>query len=102
MGASGLPVAGITSRPPTSFVVDQDEAAWFAADQWAPAHRVTLDLGLRFDNDTVTGTTHVAPRAGFILALTNDGKTILKGGVGMFYDRVPLIYPEFEHLPERT
>ena len=63
---------------------------------------MTLDLGLRFDNDTVTGTTHVAPRAGFILVLTNDGKTLLKGGMGMFYDRVPLMYPVFEHMPERT
>ena len=64
--------------------------------------RLTVDLGVRFDNDTVTGSTHAAPRAGFLLALTNDGKTMLKGGVGMFYDRVPLMMPIFEKLPDRT
>ena len=102
IGVSGLPVERITFTPPTSFGVDQDETAWFAGDHWSPSNRVTLDLGLRFDNDTVTGSTHVVPRAGFILALTNDGKTLLKGGVGMFYDRVPLSDPVFEHMPERT
>jgi len=102
IGVSGLPVERITFTPPTSFGVDQDETAWFAGDHWSPSNRVTLDLGVRFDNDTVAGSTHVAPRAGFILALTNDGKTLLKGGVGMFYDRVPLIDPVFEHMPERT
>ena len=50
----------------------------------------------------MTSSTHVAPRAGFIFALTNDGKTLLKGGGGLFYDRVPLMLPVFEHLPDRT
>ena len=51
---------------------------------------------------SVTNATHAAPRLGFLLALTGDGKTLLKGGVGMFYDRVPLMVPTFEHLPDRT
>ncbi len=101
-GSPGCQSSASPLRLPASFGIDQDETAWFAADHWSPSNRLTLDLGLRFDNDTVTGATHVAPRAGFILALTNDGKTLLKGGVGMFYDRVPLIDPVFEHLPERT
>ena len=72
------------------------------ADRWIPSQRLTFDLGMRFDNDTVTSSTHVAPRAGFLLALTRDGKTLLKGGAGLFYDRVPLTIPTFEKLPDRT
>ena len=102
IGTSGTPIESITFSHPTSFSVDQSETSWFAADQWQLSQRLTVDLGIRFDNDTVTGSTHVAPRAGFLLALTGDGKTLLKGGVGMFYDRVPLIDPIFEHLPNRT
>ena len=56
--------------------------------------------GLRFDNDTVTGSTHAAPRVGFLFALTKDSKTLLKGGVGMFYDRVPLMIPDFREAAE--
>ena len=34
--------------------------------------------------------------------LTNDAKTLLKGGVGLFYDRVPLNIASFPLLPDRT
>jgi hypothetical protein len=63
---------------------------------------LTLSLGVRFDNDAITSSTHTAPRAGFLLALTKDGKTLLKGGVGIFYDRVPLMVPTFPDLSDRT
>lgn len=102
LGASGAPIEHISFTPSTSFTIDQSETSWFAGDQWVPWQRLSINLGLRFDNDTVTGSTHVAPRAGVVLALTRDGKTLLKGGAGLFYDRVPLTIPTFEKLPDRT
>ena len=101
-GVSDLPVERITYTSPTSFDVSQNEAAWFVGDQWAITPRLTVSLGLRFDNDTITSSTHAAPRVGFLLALTSDGKTLLKGGIGRFYDRVPLMAPTFPDLPNRT
>jgi hypothetical protein len=101
-GALNEPVERISFTSPTSFRVDQNETAWFAGDQWAIMPRLTLTFGLRFDNDTITSSTHAAPRAGFLLSLTRDGKTLLKGGVGRFYDRVPLMVPTFPALPDRT
>jgi hypothetical protein len=102
IGASGTPIERITFTQPTSFSISQNETSWFIADQWAPFHRLSFNLGMRFDNDTVTSSTHIAPRLGFLLALTDDGKTLLKGGGGLFYDRVPLMLPVFEQLPDRT
>ena len=101
-GTSNQSVERISFTSPTSFRVSQNETAWFAGDQWAISPRFTLSFGLRFDNDTITSSTHPAPRAGFLLALTRDGKTLLKGGVGRFYDRVPLVAPTFTDLPDRT
>ena len=101
-GFLNQPVEQITFTSPASYQVDQNETAWFAGDQWAIHPRLTLNLGLRFDNDTITGSTHAAPRAGFLLTLTRDGKTLLKGGAGMFYDRIPLMVPVFPDLPNRT
>jgi outer membrane receptor for ferrienterochelin and colicin len=101
-GFANQPVERITFTSPSSYQIDQNETAWFAGDQWAINPRLTLNFGLRFDNDTITGSTHAAPRAGFLLALTTDGKTLLKGGVGLFYDRVPLMVPVFSDLPNRT
>lgn len=100
--ASGSAIAQITFTQPTRFDVGQNETAWYASDQWFVASRLTLTLGLRVDNDTVTDSTHVSPRASFAYSLTRDSKTLLKGGAGIFYDRVPLMIPGFEDLPERT
>jgi len=92
----------ITFTHPTVFSINQSETAWYAGDQWSVNSRLNFSLGLRFDNDSVTGATHTAPRAGFLLSLTKDSKTLLKGGAGIFYDRVPLMIPVFEDLPDRT
>jgi hypothetical protein len=101
-GVSNAPVELISFTSPTSFGIRQNETAWFAGDQWAIIPRLILSLGVRFDNDTITNSTHAAPRAGFLLAVTKDGKTLLKGGVGLFYDRIPLMVAAFPDLPDRT
>jgi outer membrane receptor for ferrienterochelin and colicin len=101
-GVSGTPIERISFTSPSLFQVDQNETAWFVGDQWTINPRLTLDLGVRFDSDTITSSVHAAPRAGFLLAVTGDGKTLLKGGIGLFYDRVPLMVPVFPDLPDRT
>lgn len=102
VGVAGDPLEQIQFGPASTFSVDQSEIAWFVGDKWTVSNRLTFDLGLRFDRDSVTDSVNPAPRAGFILALTKDGKTILKGGAGFFYDRVPLDVPAFPDLPSRT
>jgi Carboxypeptidase regulatory-like domain/TonB dependent receptor-like, beta-barrel len=102
LGSSDSPIERIKFGPASRFNIDQNEVAWFLADKWTPVQRLTLDLGLRFDHDSITHSTNTAPRAGFALALTGDSKTLLKGGVGLFYDRVPLNTASFALLPDRT
>jgi hypothetical protein len=102
VGISNFPIERINFGPASRFDIHQNEIAWFLADHWAPLQRLTLDLGVRFDRDSVTESTHAAPRAGFALMLTKDAKTLLKGGVGLFYDRVPLNVASFPLLPNRT
>ena len=102
VGVAGYPLERIEFGAPTSFSVDQNEIAWFMGDEWNPGSRLTFDLGLRFDRDSVTDSTHAAPRAGFTLALTSDRRTLLKAGAGLFYDRVPLNIPVFPRFPDRT
>ena len=102
IGASGTLIERITFTPAGSLRAGQNETAAYVFDQWAPLSRLSFGLGLRSDSDTVTGSTHVAPRGSMLLTLTGDGKTLLSGGVGIFYDRVPLMLPTFSNLPERT
>jgi hypothetical protein len=101
-GAKGRPIERITFTGGGHAYVTQHEVTWFAADQWTVSPRLLLDLGVRFDSDTVTSSVHAAPRVGFQLALTRSGRTMLRGGIGEFYDRVPLMIPAFQWFPERT
>jgi outer membrane receptor protein involved in Fe transport len=102
IGTTGATIEQIAFAPGTSFSLGENETAWFVTDQWALNSRLTLSPGLRFDKDSVTSSSHLVPRLSFLLALTKDGKTLLKGGVGVFYGRVPLLLPAFPQMPGRT
>jgi hypothetical protein len=102
IGVSAAPVERITFAAPNEASINQDEMAWFASDEWTLLPRLTLSLGVRFDHDSITDSNHAAPRGSFLLALTGDRKTLLKGGAGVFYDRVPLMIASFPNLPGRT
>jgi hypothetical protein len=102
VGTAGYALQRIEFGPESKFSIDQNEIAWFAGDKWSVSERLAFDLGLRFDRDSVTDATNVAPRVGFVLSLTRDAKTVLKGGAGYFYDRVPLNVPAFSFLPGRS
>src|ERR1700675_798984 len=102
VGGAGTILQRIECGAPTTFVVHQNEVAWFVGDQWAVGPRLSLNLGLRFDNDSITDSIHAAPRVGLTLALTKDRRTLLKAGGGLFYDRVPLNARAFPLFPDRT
>ena len=102
VGSSNVAIERIIFTPANRFTVRQNEIAWFLADTWRPFQRLSLDLGLRFDRDSITDSINQVRGAGFALMLTKDAKTVLKGGAGLFYDRVPLNIVSFPFLPERT
>lgn len=102
VGKSGGVIERIDFSEPGSFSLDQNEVASYISDQWSPLSRLSFNLGVRVDHDSITSSTHVGPRGSVLLTLTGDGKTLLKGGAGIFYDRVPLLLPAFEEFPSRT
>ncbi len=78
---------------------------FFVQDDWRIHPRLTLNLGLRYEyqanpdpisaNPAIPGTSNMVndknnfgPRLGFAYALTNDAKTSLRGGWGLYYGRV--------------
>jgi hypothetical protein len=66
----------------------------FAQDEWRAGSRLTLTFGLRYDLqflETInTDTNNVSPRAGFVWAPTASQDFVVRGGAGVFFDRVPL------------
>jgi outer membrane receptor protein involved in Fe transport len=60
----------------------------FIQDNWRITSRLTANLGLRYDYQSITDDrNNFAPRLGFAYDLTGDGKTIIRGGAGVFYDQ---------------
>jgi hypothetical protein len=60
----------------------------YVQDKWQLSRRLTLNLGLRYDYQHITPRTKnaLAPRLGVAYDLTGDGRTLLRGGVGKFYE----------------
>ncbi len=81
----------------------KNDFALFAQDNWQILPRLTLDLGLRVDHDSLSSqAVNVAPRIGFVFAPTRDGRTAIRGGVGLFYDKIPLNVAVFTKYPAQT
>jgi carboxypeptidase family protein/TonB-dependent receptor-like protein len=81
----------------------KNELAIFVQDNWQIVPRFTLDLGLRLDHDSLSSeAVNVAPRLGFVFAPTKDGRTAIRGGIGLFYDKIPFNVAVFTRYPAQT
>jgi hypothetical protein len=104
-----------SSKPTQSLLladIDNHHLAFFAQDDWRVSRRLALNLGLRYELDTNANNNswyesrnplvaslyrgdrerdknNFAPRVGFNWA-TEDGRTSVHGGYGIYYDRVTL------------
>ena len=67
---------------------------FYAQDEYKVTPNLTLNLGLRYDLEFLktiaTQTGDVSPRAGFAWTPFASRKTVVRGGYGLFYDRIPL------------
>lgn len=77
------------------------ELAAFVQDKWVANPKLTIDAGLRFDRDGIARQNNVAPRLSFMFVPLKNNRTILRGGIGLFYDRTPLSAGYFTELPQR-
>jgi hypothetical protein len=79
------------------------EMAIFVQDNWQVGSQLTLDLGLRLDHDSLSAETlDAAPRIGFVFAPTRDNRTAIRGGFGVFFDKIPFNVALFRAFPAQT
>jgi len=78
------------------------ETAFFGQDHWVINSRLSMDIGTRFEHQGITETVRVAPRIGLAWAPFANQETVVRGGFGLFYDRVPLSVFAFNGYPEQV
>ena len=81
----------LSGNPDGSLDVDlrNHDLAVFLQDRWQVRDDFTLNLGLRYDRASLFGEdgNNLAPRLGFAWNPGARHQTVLRGGMGLFYDR---------------
>jgi hypothetical protein len=97
---NGQPLQRINYTGGKPFDLSDLEPAFFVQDHWVLNQHFALDAGVRFEAQSITSTTRTAPRGGFVWS-PDTGKTVIRGGMGIFYDSVPLDIYAFDSYPEQ-
>ncbi|MFL6435980.1 MAG: carboxypeptidase regulatory-like domain-containing protein [Terriglobales bacterium] len=72
-----------------SYTVDDTLWSVFAQDDVRIVPNLTINLGLRYERQTFTDAAkNFAPRVGFAYDLGGRGKTVIRGGFGIYYAQV--------------
>jgi outer membrane receptor for ferrienterochelin and colicin len=97
----GAKLRTIAFTPGSSFDRSDLQPAVFVQDHWTFNSHLEVDAGIRTEAQTITATTRIAPRMGFVWSPTVGERTTVRGGIGAFYDSVPLNVYAFSHYPEQ-
>ncbi|MDE1163155.1 MAG: TonB-dependent receptor [Acidobacteriaceae bacterium] len=110
--ASGIPYRYAQNFGTSDISLPDTQLGMYLEDSWKVSRRLTANLGVRYDIDfqpqgynldqsnpiqsgLSTGMNrdfnNVAPRVGLAYSLDSKGKTVLRAGYGMFYDKNLLI-----------
>ena len=87
--AANLPSAYSINMGDTHFIYHLQEMGAFVQDQFKISSHFSITPGLRYDwqNFLATHRMGFAPRVSFAWVLSDESKTVVRGGGGIYYDR---------------
>jgi hypothetical protein len=100
-GSAGDLLETIAFTPGLPIARTDVESAFFGQDQWVFSSRVSLNVGLRAEQQEVTDAFRLGPRAALVITPFANGRTVIRAGSGVFYDRVPLNVYGFAFYPDQ-
>ncbi len=99
---AGTLLETIRFTPGQPFQRSDVETAFFAQDHWVIGSHFAIEGGIRAEQQRITDTARIGPRAGLAWTPFGSGKTIVRAGAGVFYDRVPLNVYGFPNYPNQV
>jgi len=83
---------------PSAQSVNSADVALFVQDRYQPTTRWYLEFGGRVDRDGVVERFNVTPRIGTAVLLDDAGRSTIRGGFGLFYERTPSTVAAFHEF----
>jgi Carboxypeptidase regulatory-like domain/TonB dependent receptor len=83
---------------PSAQAVDTTDVALFVQDRYQPNTRWYLEFGGRVDRDGILQRYNVTPRVGTAILLDEAGRSTIRGGFGLFYERTPSTAGAFQQF----
>jgi hypothetical protein len=101
VNASGHLLQTVSFVGSGSFSLSDLEPALYVQDHWIVDKHLAIDAGVRFETQSLTYTSRFAPRWGLTWSPLGDSSTVIRGGLGIFYDSIPLETYAFGSYPEQ-
>jgi hypothetical protein len=92
----------INFQPAAAQITSDTSVAEFVQDHWILNPHWTVDAGARLSSETSGWSAAFAPRVGVAYTLDKEGKTVIRGGAGLFYSMLPLLAADFGVNPTRV
>ena len=72
-----------------AYTVNDALAGFFVQDDWRIRPDLTVNVGMRYESQTFTDSRkNAAPRAGFAYNFRGQGRTVVRGGFGVYYSQI--------------
>src|SRR5215831_3166264 len=82
--------------------INKSQGVAYFQDKWDVNSRLSLEYGVRYDRDNLANENNLAPRFAFSFLPIDDGRTVIRGGIGLFYDQIELNVASFQQLQQRV
>lgn len=119
-----LPLSFLQSLDTAEVRLGNGQFGLYVQDEWSPTANLTFQLGLRYDIETnatnqgyqtpdaanfpflssearPADTDNISPRLGFAWDPAGDGRTVVRGGFGIFYNQFTMWYSAVERIRSR-
>lgn len=99
--ANGTPLRRIDFVGNPAVGASNTEVAAFVDDHWSVDSHLTFHAGMRYSHEGIAAEHTLAPRFDVSFRPFSHDRTVIKVGVGSFYDKLPLNAEDFERHQRR-